>query len=214
MNLISCSILNINFLEIKRILAKLYSHKIPLLHFDVMDGNFVDNLSFGASVLKSIVSYKYKFLYDVHLMVRDPAKLVDDFIQAGASIITFHVESYDFDKIKIFSLIKHIKEKGIKVGLSIKPKTDISCLIDYLPYIDLVLIMSVEPGYGGQKFIESSLLKIKKLKDYIKEKHYPIYISVDGGVTSENSKAIREAGADILVSGSYLLNNIRKGSKM
>lgn len=214
MNLISCSILNINFLNLKKILSRLYYYKIPLLHFDVMDGNFVDNLSFGAGVLKSIVSYKYKFIYDVHLMVKDPEKLIDDFIFAGASIITFHVESYNFDKVKIFSLIKHIKEKGIKAGLSIKPKTDIDVLFDYLPYIDLVLIMSVEPGFGGQKFIEATLDKISNLKKYIIKNELTTFISVDGGVTLENAKRIREAGANILVSGSYLLNNLKKGSKM
>lgn len=207
--IISCSILNVDFLKLNEILKELHENKIPWLHFDVMDGNFVKNLSFGSSILKSINDSEYKFFNDVHLMINDPLQYYLDFIEAGASMITFHIESYNFDFEKNLKLINLIKSHNVKVGISLKPKTNISEVFKYLKYVDLVLIMSVEPGFGGQKFIEETYQKIKELKSEINKENLNVLISVDGGINDTNAKKVREYGVDILVSGSYLLADIK-----
>ena len=207
--IISCSILNVDFLKLNNILKQLYENKIPWLHFDVMDGNFVKNLSFGSSILKSINDSEYKFFNDVHLMINDPLQYYLDFIEAGASMITFHIESYNLDFEKNLKLINLIKSHNVKVGISLKPKTNISEVFKYLKYVDLVLIMSVEPGFGGQKFIEETYQKIHELKKEINKENLNVLISVDGGINDTNAQKIREYGADVLVSGSYLLADIK-----
>lgn len=207
--IISCSILNVDFLKLNDILKQLYENKIPWLHFDVMDGNFVKNLSFGSSILKSINESEYKFFNDVHLMINDPIQYYLDFIEAGASMITFHIESYNLDFEKNLKLINLIKSHNVKVGISLKPKTNISEVFKYLKYVDLVLIMSVEPGFGGQKFIEETYQKIHELKKEINKENLNVLISVDGGINDTNARKIREYGADVLVSGSYLLADIK-----
>lgn len=207
--IISCSILNVDFLKLNDILKQLYENKIPWLHFDVMDGNFVKNLSFGSSILKSINDSEYKFFNDVHLMINDPLQYYLDFIEAGASMITFHIESYNLDFEKNLKLINLIKSHNVKVGISLKPKTNISEVFKYLKYVDLVLIMSVEPGFGGQKFIEETYQKIHELKKEINKENLNVLISVDGGINDTNAQKIREYGADVLVSGSYLLADIK-----
>lgn len=169
------------------------------IHFDVMDGNFVENETFKYEVIKEINEYCSMFK-DVHLMTYNPEKYLKNYKDAGADSITFHYESVE--EKNIIPLIKEIKKLDMKAGISIKPSTDISVIEKYLPYLDLVLVMSVEPGKGGQKFMENSLDKIKWLKDNKNGNKYAI--SVDGGINSETSKLVKEAGADVIVVGTYL----------
>ena len=200
--IISPSILSADFKKLGLEVEKCINAKCEWLHFDVMDGHFVPNISFGSCVLKCIRDYN--IFYDVHLMISDPLKYAPDFIKAGANLITFHVEAYD-DKNKIMETIKLIKESGCKVGLSIKPKTPVEKIKEYLPYLDNVLVMSVEPGFGGQKFMETALGKIKELS--LMQKNYHYLIEVDGGINEETAKLCRDNGANVLVAGSYLFKH-------
>lgn len=200
--IISVSILSMNLFNIERELKRFEDSPIDFLHFDVMDGHFVKNLSFGAPLLKSI-SNNTGLIKDVHLMISNPKKYYMDFIKAGADILTFHYEAMKNDN-EVFELIDLIKKENIKVGISIKPKTPVSKIIKFLDKLDLVLIMSVEPGFGGQKFIDKSLNKIEELKNTAKPN---LFISVDGGINNETGPKCIKAGANILVSGSYLVNS-------
>ena len=169
------------------------------IHFDIMDGLFVENKTFNYDVVKEVNGY-CDFFKDVHLMTYNPDKYLKEYKEAGADQITFHYEGVDSKEI--MSLINKIKDMGMKVGISIKPSTNVEEIKDYLPLLDLVLVMSVEPGKGGQKFMESSLEKIKWLSSNKKNNHY--LISVDGGINLETSKFVKNAGADIVVVGTYL----------
>lgn len=172
------------------------------LHFDVMDGKFVPNTSFSLDDLKLVKDNSNLFL-DVHLMINNPLEYIDGYIENGASLVTIHYEAeQDIEKF-----IKICKEKNVKAGVSIKPKTDIDCLLPYLSKLDLVLIMSVEPGFGGQAFIETSLEKIEKLRKIIDEFGYDCLIEVDGGINKETSLLVKEKGVDVLVAGSYLFGH-------
>ena len=168
-----------------------------MLHIDVMDGVFVPNISFGFPVLKAITAATKKFM-DVHLMIVEPEKYVGRFADAGADLVTFHWEATE-DVQKCIDLIR---EKGVKVGVSIKPKTPVSVLEDILPQLDLVLIMSVEPGFGGQSFIEGSTEKVRELKAMIERKGLSTLIEIDGGVSRHNARELYDAGCDALVAGS------------
>ena len=171
------------------------------LHFDVMDGHFVNNISFGVPVLKSI-SKTHNMINDVHLMISEPLRYAERFIEAGADIITFHIEAVNKEEcLKLIELIHSLKKK---VGISIKPNTQVNAIKEYLKDIDLVLVMSVEPGFGGQSFMDSSLLKIKELDNLRKENNYSYLIEVDGGINDKTGKLCKEAGVDILVAGSYI----------
>lgn len=174
------------------------------LHFDVMDGNFVPNISFGPAIF-SYFKKNSKLFADVHLMVNDPAYYSDVFIDKGADGITFHYESLN-DLYKCEDLIDKIHGKYVKAGISIKPGTDVNAIESLLPRLDLVLVMSVEPGFGGQKFIDSSLDKIKQLDELRKEKGYKYLIQVDGGISDKNAFELTSLGADCLVAGSYVFN--------
>lgn len=167
-----------------------------LLHLDVMDGRFVPNFTFGAVVIKSIRKSSRLF-FDCHLMVEDPWDFIDRCKEAGADNITIHYESLGD---KTLDALLHIKELGIKAGLSVSPDTDISVIKPYLPYIDMVLIMSVYPGFGGQVFIEKSLLRIKEARELTRD--YDIDIEVDGGINADNIKTVVDAGANVIVAGS------------
>lgn len=167
------------------------------LHVDVMDGNFVPNISFGAPVLKSLKG-KTEMFIDVHLMILNPQNYISDFVEAGANLITVHYEACPH----LDSVISLIKSYGIKACVAINPATPISVLSDILPKLDMVLIMSVNPGFGGQKFIDYSMDKVRALKRIIKERDLSILIQVDGGVNAENAASIANAGADVLVAGS------------
>ena len=167
------------------------------VHIDVMDGVFVPNISFGFPVLKAITSATKKFM-DVHLMIVDPEKYVARFAEAGADLVTFHWEATE----RVQECIDLIRAKGVKVGISIKPKTPMSVLEEILPQLDLVLIMSVEPGFGGQSFIEGSTEKVRELKAMIERKGLGTLIEIDGGVSRHNARELYEAGCDALVAGS------------
>lgn len=176
------------------------------LHIDVMDGHFVPNISLGTCVYKGLKN-KVDLVFDVHLMISDPKKYALDFIKAGADILTFHYEALN-SKEEINELIDFIHANNTKVGISIKPNTRVEVLDEFLNKLDLVLVMSVEPGFGGQSFIPSALDKIKYLKDLKNENNDLKYeIEVDGGINKETSKLCVEAGVEVLVAGTYIYNN-------
>ena len=209
---LSPSLLSANFYNLENDLNILYDENIKYLHLDVMDGIFVPNISMGIPVIASIKkNTQNKFILDTHLMIKTPEKYIDNFKDAGSDIITFHREVSD-DYLKI---INYIKSKGIKAGISINPETDVKTIDDALDKVDLVLIMSVHPGFGGQKFIENSLEKIEYLKNIKVKKKYDFLIEVDGGVYVENVKKVIDAGCDLIVSGSGVFkgdirNNVRQ----
>ena len=175
------------------------------LHFDVMDGKFVPNISFGLEDLRKI-SQTHKMINDVHIMIADPEEQAVNYIKAGADIITFHLEAFSC-MVCMGKTIRAVREAGGKVGISIKPKTKVRSLVHFLDQIDLVLIMSVEPGKGGQAFIKSSLSKIKFLRRYINRHKLNVLIEVDGGINDITGPLARKAGADILVTGTYLFGH-------
>ena len=169
------------------------------LHFDVMDGKFVPNTSFSLDDLL-LMRKETKLFLDVHLMIENPEKYFIDYVKNGADLVTVHYEATN----ELSSLIKNIKKAGVKVGVSIKPKTDVEVLYPYLKDLDLVLVMSVEPGFGGQSFIPSALEKIEKLRKEIDKNNYNCLIEVDGGINKETGDLCKKSGVDVLVAGSYL----------
>ena len=193
---ISPSILSADFSQLGNEIKKLEQGGADLIHVDVMDGHFVPNLTIGPPVIKNLRKYT-KLPFDVHLMISPVHEYIENYANAGANIITIHPEATE----NLKESISLIKKFGKKVGVSLNPKTEIKTLIDEIDNIDLVLVMSVNPGFGGQKFMPEVLDKIKKLKKIKDEKQYPFDIEVDGGINFSNSKIILEAGADILVSG-------------
>ncbi len=194
---ISPSILAGNFANLEKEVRKVEKSGADEIHFDVMDGIFVPNITFGIKFIKDLRPIT-NLPFDVHLMIIDPERYIDEFIKAGSDIITFHIEATKAP----FRLVCQIKERGRKVGISLNPATPIESILYLLSYIDRVLIMSVEPGFYGQKFIQTSLDKIKKIKGIIEGLKLNTKIEVDGGVNKENFKEIIDAGADILVTGS------------
>lgn len=170
-----------------------------MVHIDVMDGHFVPNLTFGAPVVKCIRKYTDLF-FDCHLMISNPLKYATDFAKAGADLITFHYESDDDPK----QTIDEIKRLGCKVGISIKPKTDVSVLTPYLDMVDLILIMSVEPGFGGQSFMPEVLDKVKILKEIKIKENKKYAIEIDGGIDDKTIILAKEAGVEVCVAGSYI----------
>lgn len=171
------------------------------LHFDVMDGKFVPNKTYDHNMLKEIKAYANQF-FDCHLMIVQPEKAVDDYIKAGADLVTFHLEAVEDAKF----LIRYIQSKGIKAGVSIKPETEVSLLDGLLDMVDLVLIMSVEPGKGGQKFLPSAVDKIAYLNHKRDKFDYHFKIEVDGGINLETAHYVKNAGCDVIVVGSYIFN--------
>ncbi|MDE5579495.1 MAG: ribulose-phosphate 3-epimerase [Alistipes sp.] len=167
------------------------------IHIDVMDGLFVPNISFGFPVLKTIRRASAKCL-DVHLMIVGPERYVERFVEAGADVVTFHFEAVR----DIPACIDLIRRAGARVGISLKPATPVAVLRDILPLVDMVLIMSVEPGFGGQSFMPASLPKVAELRAMIREQGLATLIEVDGGISAANARALYDAGADILVAGS------------
>ena len=193
---ISPSILSADFSQLGNEIKKLEQGGADLIHVDVMDGHFVPNLTIGPPVIKNLRKYT-KLPFDVHLMISPVHKYIENYAVAGADIITIHPEATE----NLEESISLIKKFGKKVGVSLNPKTEIKTLIDEIDNIDLVLVMSVNPGFGGQKFMPEVLDKIKELKKIKDKNKYHFDIEVDGGINFSNSKIVLEAGADILVSG-------------
>ena len=198
---ISPSILGGSFSNIERIIQDLNQSKAEYIHFDVMDGDFVPNLTFGPKFISNARKFSNK-VFDVHLMINRVEKFLDDYIKAGSDIITFHIEINE----DIKNIIKKIKAKGIKCGLAIKPKTSWSEIQPYLQLIDQVIIMTVEPGFGGQEFMNDQVDKIKNISNFIKLNNLRVGIEIDGGINFETGQTCVEAGANILVAGSFLFN--------
>ena len=206
---ISPSILSADFSQLGKEIKRLEDGGADLIHVDVMDGHFVPNITMGPPVIKSLREYT-KLPFDVHLMISPVHKYIKNFADAGSDIITIHPEATD-DLKKSINLIKELNKK---VGISLNPNTEIEIIKKYLSEIDLILIMSVYPGFGGQKFIPDVMNKIKMLNQIRKEKNFEFKIEVDGGINFSNSKNVINAGADILVSGTTIFKenngNIKK----
>ena len=180
------------------------------LHIDVMDGVFVPNISFGAPVYKCIRK-SCGMVFDVHLMIVEPERYIEDFVKAGADIVNFHVEATENPGM----VLEKIKSLGVHAGITIKPNTPVTAITDYLDKTDLVLVMTVEPGFGGQKLITDCLEKIKELKRLREEKGYSYEIEIDGGVNLDNIRDVMESGVDVVVAGSAVMgaNDIEKAAK-
>lgn len=197
MGKISPSILSADFTRLGEEIIAVEKAGADYIHIDVMDGHFVPNITIGPLVVKAAKKVTSLPL-DVHLMITDPDRYIDDFIDAGSDILTVHVEA----TTHLNRTVTHIKEKGIKAGVSLNPSTPVSSLDHILEYVDMVLLMSVNPGFGGQKFIPNTLQKIETLRSFIDKNRLDIELNVDGGITINNIEQVAETGANVFVSGS------------
>ena len=199
MMILSPSLLGADFKHLEEEIARIERGGAKYLHLDVMDGAFVPSISFGMPVLKSVRKIT-DLVLDVHLMIEDPDRYIDDFVKCGADIITVHYEACK-DVKKTLELIK---SKGVKAGVTIKPKTPNSVLADVLDMADMILLMTVEPGFGGQAYIPESTGKIKELRQMLNEKGLDTDIEVDGGIKKDNLQMVLDAGANVIVAGSAI----------
>ena len=198
---LSPSLLSADFYNLKKDIEELNRLNVKYLHLDVMDGNFVPNISYGPGVIKMLRPHT-NMIFDTHLMIENPEKYIDEFAKAGCDIITIHPESTKH----VHRAIQQIKNHGLKAGVVLNPHTHESVLEYIIEDIDLILVMSVNPGFGGQSFIKSSLSKIKNIKKLIEERNPNIILEVDGGIKVDNVKEVLDAGANLIVSGSGVFN--------
>ena len=202
---VSASLLAADFSQLARDVKRVEEAGADLLHLDIMDGHFVNNISFGPGIVRSLKG-KTKLPFDTHLMIENPQRYIKEFAEAGSKIITFHIETVKNPK-KVAKLIKLIKKAGCSPGISLNPPTPISEIKPFLKNVDLILIMTVNPGFGGQEFISSTLRKIEKLRKIINSKKLRVDLEVDGGINQETAKMAVSAGANILVVGTYLFQS-------
>jgi ribulose-phosphate 3-epimerase len=201
--MIAPSILNSDFLHLGKEIKMINESASDWIHMDVMDGSFVPNISFGIPVVESVSSISQKPL-DVHLMIVNPEKYLEDFKNAGAAILNVH---YEACRENLVEVIEEIRRIGCKAAFTINPDTEVSDVLEYVHLVDMVLVMSVFPGFGGQKFIEATYDRISQLKSYIEEHQLETLIQVDGGVNDKNAGKLYAAGADVLVVGSFIFRS-------
>ncbi len=203
--IISPSILSADFSKLEQQLQTVEKSKAKWIHIDVMDGHFVKNITFGIDIFKAVKRSTSLFT-DVHFVISNPEYYADIFINEGADGITFHLDAVD-DVDRNLKLIKYIKSHDVQAGITLRPETPVTEYLPYLKEADLVLVMSIEPGFGGQKFRKDAVEKIRWLYEIRKKEKYNYLIQVDGGINQETGKLCAQAGADVLVSGSYVFKN-------